>query len=363
MRWGGCVLVTSAALAAAACGTPHSSEATLGDAGSVEPSPAARRVCLVADTGGLGDQSFNQTAYQGEREAQSQYGWVPFALEAHRASDYALYIDAFMSSERCDLIIAVGALLTQDTAFAADQALYAPVGPVPQRFVLLDGALEPPRANVWAQTYRIDQAAFLAGYVAAATSRKHKVATFGGENIPPVTDYMDGFVFGVRAYNQKQPPPAQTVDVAGWDPEHGAGTFIGTFADQEQGRIAAAGFIAQGADVILPVAGGAGFGAGQALLAQGSGYLVGVDSDWTKSAPQYKDIVLTSILKKLDLSVVAAVGAVVGGTFAGGTVESDLQSGEIGLAPFLPGIVSSEVQGDVATLQARIVSGTVQTKP
>jgi basic membrane protein A len=363
MRWGGAVVVASAALLGAGCGTPHSSAAAAGDAGDDGGATAPRRACLVADTGGLGDQSFNQTAYEGEREAQAQYGWVPYALEAHGSNDYGLYIDAFMSSERCDLIIAVGALLSQQTAFAADQALYAPVGPVPQRFVLLDAALEPPRANVWAQTYQMDQAAFLAGYVAAAASQQHKVATFGGQDIAPVTDYMDGFILGVQAYNGKQPPPAQNVDWVGWDPITRTGTFIGTFSDQEQGRLAAAAFIAQGADVIMPVAGGAGFGAGQALLAKGSGYLVGVDSDWTKSAPQYKDIVLTSVLKKLDLSVVAAVGAVVAGTFAGGTVNADLQSGEIGLAPFLPGVVSSQVQTDLATLQANVIAGKVPTKP
>jgi len=359
MRWVGAVVVASAALVAAGCGTPHSSAAAGGDDGGAA---APHRSCLVADTGGLGDQSFNQTAYEGEREAQAQYGWVPYALEAHSATDYGLDIDEFMSSERCDLIVVVGALLTQQTGLAADQALYAPVGAAPQRFVLLDSELEPSRSNVRSQTYQMDQVSFLAGYVAAATSSTHKVATFGGQNIAPVTDYMDGFVLGVQAYNGKQPPPDPKVQVLGWDTSARTGTFIGTFSDQEQGRLAAAAFIAKGADVIMPVAGGAGFGAGQALLQQGSGYLVGVDSDWTKTAPQYKDIVLTSVLKKLDLSVVAAVGAVVAGTFAGGPVASDLKSGEIGLAAFLP-VVSPQVQGDVATLQAQIVAGTLKTKP
>jgi basic membrane protein A len=357
------VLVVGAVLlASAGCGSSHAS-ATSSDAGADGATPAPGRSCLVADTGGLNDESFNQTAYEGEREAQVQYGWAPYAVESRSSGDYGLYITQYVSSERCDLIFAVGALMTQQTAQAADQALVAPVGSVPQRFVLLDSVLDPPRSNVWAQTYATDQAAFLAGYLAAATSHKHVVATFGGVNIPPVTDYMDGFVFGVRAYNAKQPPPLQAVTVLGWDPVKRTGTFVNSFSDQEQGRQAAAAFIAQGADVILPVAGGAGFGAGQALLQQGTGYLVGVDSDWSKSAPQYKDIVLTSVLKKLDRSVVAAVGAVVGGTFAGGTVLSDLKSGEVGLAPFLVGVVPESVQGELATLQAGIVAGTIQTKP
>ena len=346
-----------ALLAGAGCGSSRSPTASA-DAGAGSP-PAPGRSCLVADTGGLGDQSFNQTAYEGEREAASQYGWSAYAVESH-SSDYGLYIDGFMSSERCDLIVDVGALMTDATAVAADQALFAPVGPVAQRFLLLDAAVDPSRSNVRSQTYASDQAAFLAGYVAAATSRSGVVATFGGVQIPPVTDYMDGFVFGVREYDSRN---GANVQVLGWDPETRSGTFIGTFVDQAAGRSAAIAQIQAHADVILPVAGGAGLGAGQALLQGGKGWLIGVDSDWTRSAPQYASIVLTSVLKRLDLSVVAAVRAVVEGSFAGGPVVSDLKSGEIDLAPLLPGVVPDSVNADLASLRAGIIDKSIPTKP
>jgi basic membrane protein A len=353
------LLVTVGAASAASC-SPERSPAGAFDAGP-EAQPAPGRACLVADTDGLDDQSFNQTAYEGERAAEAQFGWTPYAVEAHKSSDYTLLIDAYMASERCDLIIAVGALMTDAIALAADQALSAPVGPVPQRFVLLDSSLEPSRTNVWGQTYATDQAAFLAGYVAAAVTSSHVVGTFGGLSIPPVTDYMNGYVLGVRAYEKAH---GQTITVLGWDPDKGSGTFIGSFVDQEAGRQAASAQVQADADVIMPVAGGAGLGAGEALVTAGKGYLIGVDSDWTKSAPQYKAIVLTSVLKRLDLSVVDAVRAVVGGSFAGGSYVADLKSGEVDLAPFLPSVTLPQgVDGELASLRAGIVAGSIPTKP
>jgi basic membrane protein A len=341
-----------------ACSSARSS-AGAADAGA-EAQPAPGRACLVADTSGLDDQSFNQTAYEGERQAATQFGWTAYAVESHSSGDYSLLLHAYMSSERCDLIIAVGALMTDATTLAADQALSAPVGPVAQRFVLLDSSPVSTRANVWGQTYAIHEAAFLAGYVAAAVTTTGVVATFGGVSIPPVTDYMDGYVLGVRAYEQAH---ARTVQVLGWDPDTKSGTFIGNFVDQEAGRRAASAQIQAGADVVMPVAGGAGLGAGEALLQAGKGYLIGVDSDWTKSAPQYKAIVLTSVLKRLDLSVVDAVRAVVQGMFAGGSHVADLKSGEIDLAPFLSGKVDDKLSAELASLRAGIISGTVPTKP
>jgi basic membrane protein A len=340
--------------------SPSRSPASAADAGA-DATATPGRACLVADTSGLDDQSFNQTAYEGERRAATQFGWTAYAVESHKTSDYSLYLDAYMSSERCDLIIAVGALMADATALAADQAASAPVGPVPQRFVLLDASLVPNRTNVRGQTYATDQAAFLAGYVAAAVTTSGVVATFGGVSIPPVTDYMDGYVFGVRAYEKAH---GRTITVLGWDPDKRTGTFIGNFVDQEAGRQAAGAQIQAGADVVMPVAGGAGLGAGEALLQAGKGWLIGVDSDWTKSAPQYKSIVLTSVLKRLDLSVVDAVSAVVDGSFKGGSTVADLKSGEIDVVMPFPGdVVPGPVVSELASLRADIIAGNIPTKP
>ena len=62
--------------------------------------------------------------------------------------------------------------------------------------------------------------------------------------------------------------------------------------------------------------------------------IVGVDTDWFVSAPEYKDIVLTSVLKHLELSVQSAARPSADGSFAGGVQVATLANGEIGLAPF-----------------------------
>ena len=89
-----------------------------------------------------------------------------------------------------------------------------------------------------------------------------KVATFGGLNIPPVTIYMDGFWEGVQYYNKQK---GKNVQVLGWDEnKQKAGTFANSFTDQNKGKQISQAFIQQGADIIFPVAGGTGLGAGAA---------------------------------------------------------------------------------------------------
>jgi basic membrane protein A len=156
------------------------------------------------------------------------------------------------------------------------------------------------------------------------------------------------------------------VQVLGWDPaQREAGTFIGNFQSIEDASLAAALMIDGGADVIFPVAGPAGFGAAEAALKAGNVYVVGVDTDWVVTAPEYSAIVLTSVLKQLDVSVFQAAEAVQLGTFEGGVHVGTLANGEVGLATLtdsqnrLPDFVQNELIG----LEADIAYGLVATKP
>src|SRR4029079_3716931 len=106
-------------------------------------------------------------------------------------------------------------------------------------------------ANVYGLQYNTAQGAFLGGYLAAATSKSGKVATYGGLNIPPVTIYMDGFWEGVQYYNKQK---SKSVQVLGWDEnKQKAGTFANSFTDQNKGKQISQAFIQQGADIIFPV--------------------------------------------------------------------------------------------------------------
>ena len=176
---------------------------------------------------------------------------------------------------------------------------------------------------MWQQWYAVDQAGFLAGYVAASLTKTGKVGTYGGINFPPVTDIMDGFTLGVAYYNQKN---GTKVAVLGWDVGKHDGLFIGNFASIDDGRQMGQMLLDKGVDIILPVAGNAGLGTAAVIRDRGGAYLIGVDRDWAVSYPEYAGIVLTSIEKRLDVSVVSAVQSIVEGTFTGGTHLGTLEN-------------------------------------
>src|SRR3990170_7447443 len=151
--------------------------------------PAAKaKVCQVTDTGGIDDKSFNATAYKGITDAVAQLGVEGKYLESQQQTDYEPNINAFLE-EGCDLIITVGFLLGDATAAAA-------VANPDQKFSIVDvDYLSFP--NLLGQAFETDEAAFMAGYVAAGVTQTGKGGTFGGLQIPPVTLFLDGFALGV----------------------------------------------------------------------------------------------------------------------------------------------------------------------
>jgi basic membrane protein A and related proteins len=322
---------------------------------------AGKKICEVTDTGGVDDKSFNQLAYAGITQVADTMGWEGGYLESQQQTDYEKNINEYMQSN-CDLIVTVGFLLG-DATLAAAQA-----NP-DQKFQILDNAyfgadgapMDVP--NVWQQLYAVNEAAFLAGYAAASATQTGKVGTFGGINIPPVVDFMDGFAFGVAHYNEVH---GASVEVLGWDPEdREGGLFTGNFDSTDDGRRMAETLMDEGADIILPVAGPVGLGTLAAVQERGGAYVIWVDVDGTISAPEYKDIILTSVLKKLDVSVVDAAKAIEDGSFTGGIHVSNLESGGVDIAPFydLGSMVPSDVQDELTAMRADIIAGTLPTKP
>lgn len=311
------------------------------------------KVCEVTDVGGADDKSYNETAFKGIKQAETQFGWEGLMLESQQQTDYAKNINEFLASD-CELIVTVGFLL-------GDSTLAAAKANPEQKFMILDYVYTEDVPNVWQQLYSIDQAAFMAGYVAAAATQTGKVGTFGGINIPPVVDFMDGFALGVRYYNEKH---NTSVEVLGWNPdERDGGLFTGNFESTDDGRRFGENLLDEGADIILPVAGPVGLGTAAAVQEHGNAWIIGVDSDWTLSAEEYKDVVLTSVLKKLDVTVVQAVEATDKGEFKGGTHVATLENDGVGIAPVTNFTVSPELQAELDQLMADIIAGTVKTKP
>ena len=312
------------------------------------------KACQVTDAGGIDDKSFNATAWKGVQDAEKELGVEAKYLESTQQTDYEKNINAFLE-EGCDIIITVGFLLGDATAASAE------ANP-DQKFSIVDYAYDPGFNNVLGQVFNTDEAAFLAGYLAAGVSKTGKVGTFGGIQIPTVTVFMDGFSMGVDYYNQQK---GTAVEVLGWDPAAQTGLFTGNFDSLDDGRAMGESLMDEGADIIMPVAGPVGLGTAAAAQERGGVYIIGVDSDWTQTSPEFTDIVLTSVLKKMDVTTFEAINAALGGSFAGGVVVGNLENTGVDLAPYhdLASMVSSELQSEVDSIRQGIIDGTIQTSP
>jgi basic membrane protein A len=204
------------------------------------------------------------------------------------------------------------------------------------------------------------QSSFLAGYLAAGMSESGKVATFGGLAIPSVTSFMDGYWEGVQYYNQEN---GANVEVLGWDQNKpAAGSFAGGFEDQAKGQQLAKNFIQQGADIIFPVAGPVGLGAAKEAQTTGKAAVIWVDSDGYESAPQYKDVFLTSVLKKIDVAVKDTIGTAVNDEFTSEEYIGTLENDGTGLAPFhdFEDQVPAELKAQLDEIKQGIIDGSIE---
>jgi len=350
--WAVLSLMLIASMVLAACGaTPTATptqEAT--QQPTQEPTPTLK-VGMVTDMGGIDDKSFNATAWKGVEMAIKDLGIDGSYLESQQQTDYATNITQYIN-QGANLIVTVGFLLADDTAkFAAENP--------DVNFAIVDNSSLGP--NVRGLTFATDQAGFLAGYVAAAATKTGKVATFGGINIPTVTIFMVGFEAGVKYYNQQK---GTNVQVLGWDTAKNNGVFAGNFESTDDGRRIAEEFMSEGADIVMPVAGPVGLGSAQAVQEHGNAWVIGVDTDWTISAAQYKDVVLTSVMKKMDVAVYDTIKMVMDPNFKGFNGENyvgTLANNGVDIAPVAAGAVPADVLKEIETIKQGIIDGKIDT--
>jgi basic membrane protein A and related proteins len=284
---------------------------------------STERYGLIA--GSIDDKSFNQLAWSGLQRATQELGVEMQHLETQPV-EAEQNINQFID-QRYSGIVTVGFLMAE-AARTASQA--NPTLP----FIAVDVPSQ--TSSDLGLLFATDEPAFMAGYVAAAMSQTGVVCTYGGVEIPPVLIFMVGFEHGVKYYNQQH---GANVQVLGWrtDPAlavGGEGVFAGNFDNQEDGRRLAETFFAEGCDILFPVAGGVGLGS--AAVAQEQGLtVIGVDADLTQTAPEFGEVYLTSVLKKVDVAVFEAIKQMHEGRFEGGTnYVGTLANDGVGLAPF-----------------------------
>jgi basic membrane protein A and related proteins len=313
---------------------------------------------MVTDTGGINDKSFNQSAWEGMQEAASANSNVTIRniQSIPPNTDYARNINTFIG-EKCGIIVTVGFLMADATQSAAQKN-------PSQDFAIVDNAYTPVIKNVDALVFNTVQDGFLGGYLAAGMTKTGKVATFGGQELPTVTIYMDGFWDGVQYYNAQH---HANVQVLGWNEQTQKGSFTGDFTNETKGQTVTQTFISEGADIIFPVAGNVGLGAAKAVQQAdsqgGKVNMLWVDTDGCISAAQYCQYFLSSVTKGIQSAVKAAVLSAASGSFKGGDYIGDLANGGVVLSPFhdFASKVPASLQSELKTIEAGIENGSIAT--
>jgi basic membrane protein A len=214
--------------------------------------------------------------------------------------------------------------------------------------------------NVEGQIFKTDQAAYLAGYLAAGMTQTGIIGTYGGLNIPTVSIFMDGMTRGVQYYNEQN---GTDVTVVGWDVDLQDGQFTGSFSDMSLARTTCVGILDEGADIMLPVGGAINLPCGDAIIARGiDGALIGVDADAYEAMPEtYQDLWMTTILKGIDLQVMRSIMEDAQGTWTAGGALGTAANEAVGLAPYhsWEDKVPDELKAEVDALLAAIAAGEI----
>ena len=319
-------------------------------------------VGLVFDIGGRGDQSFNDSAAAGIERAAAELG-ITFT-EASPEPDGSNRGELLqLAADAHDIVIGVGFLFEGDAAAVGAENPDTMFGVVDSA-MLNFGAdpVAPFGDNIAGLVFAEHEGSFLVGAAAALKSETGKIGFIGGvANVGGLIERFEaGFNAGARAVNPD-------IEIIG-DYITEAPDFDGFNAPDRAKEIALAMY-EDGADIIYHAAGGSGAGLFQAALEQSEAtgskvWAIGVDSDQYHTADAgVRDYILTSMLKRVDVSIFEMIRSVIDGTMQPGPTAYDLSVDGVGYST--SGGFVDDIAGELEALKAQIVSGeiSVPTEP
>ena len=273
------------------------------------------KVGLAYDIGGRGDQSFNDAAAAGLDKAADEFGIETNEAEAANGEPESAKEERLraLASAGFNPVIAVG--------FAYSGAVKKVAAELPDtQFAIIDDAAAT-GDNIANLLFAEEQGSFLVGAAAALKSEAGNIGFIGGVDVPLIQKFEAGYEAGAKEVN---PDIKIQVKYLTQPPD-----FSG-FGDPAKGKTAAAGMYDKGADVVYQAAGGSGGGVFEAAQDAGA-YAIGVDSDQYNTAdPKVKDVIITSMLKKVDVAVYDFISSVVDGNFTAGPITYDLEKDGVG---------------------------------
>ena len=326
------LLLAALVLAVAGCGGGDDGGGDGNGGGDAGGEGEKIKVGLVTDIGGLNDRGFNQLAYTGLKNAESELGVEIKVLESKSDADYIPNLQS-LAEGGYQLIISVGFLMTDATAKAAKAF-------PDTRFAIVDSAFDPPLKNGQGLLFKEQETGYLVGYMAGLVTKTGTVSSVGGQKIPPVDRFIAGYEKGVTDAN----PNAKVLRGYSQD-----------FVAQDKCKEVALDQIAKGSDVVFQVAGGCGLGALDAANER-KVWGIGVDADQAFLGPH----VLTSALKRVDVAVFKTIESVVNDEFEGGGVTVfGLKEDGVGLGKTSPNAPADAVNQTKAQIE-KIIAGEVE---
>ncbi|MGE5633192.1 MAG: BMP family lipoprotein [Caulobacteraceae bacterium] len=285
---------------------------------------------MITDVGGLGDKSFNDSAWEGIQKAGKELGVEPVILQSTKQEDYEANIGNMAQS--VDLSIAVGFLMEQAMNAGADQY-------PDKKFGIIDTVVNKP--NVMSVTFKEHEGSFLVGVVAGLTTKSNVIGFVGGMDMPLIQKFESGFRAGVASVN----PKAKVIV-----------NYTGAFDNPDKGKEIALAQNKQKADVIYHASGACGIGVIQAADEKGF-WAIGVDQD--QSALSKNNKVLASMIKRVDVGTYTIIKSYADNNFGGGkAIELGVKEDGVGVSDNGKN-VPAEVMAAVDKYKAAIVDGTI----
>lgn len=290
-------------------------------------------VGLVTDVGKVDDKSFNQSTWEGVKQAEKDLGAVVKYIETTDSKDYAKNISTFADA-KYDVIVTVGFALGEATTAAAKQ--YADI-----KFIGVDQFQTEVVPNLAGLNFPEDQSGFMVGALAAMMTKTGQIgAVLGTDAVPPVWRYGEGYRNGAKYIK-----PDIEVNIV----YHNDVGFDKTFTDPEWGKTTAISMIDKGVDIVFGAGGKTGNGALLGAAEKGV-YAIGVDTDQYLTVPEAQKVLLSSAMKLLTPGTFDLIKLAKDGKFPSGNY-----TGQAGYAPFHD--LDSKVPADVKTKMEEISKG------
>lgn len=262
------------------------------------------KITLVLTEGGVNDQSFNQSAWEGALKAKEEYGVEVSYLECKQKSEYTTNIETAVDSDS-DLIIGVG--------FEMADAIKESAESYPeQKFAIIDGSYEETPENVQSILFNEEEAGYSVGLIAGKMTKTNKLGFIGGMDIPSVSNFLVGFEKGVKEVN-----PDITV----------SSQYANSFTDAAKGKAISQQMIQTGVDIVFTAGGGVNDGVYE-MVRELDARAIGVDMPCSYISPDY---IITSALKNVGTGVQLTIKDLIDGNFVGGGAKIfDLSNGGVG---------------------------------